>query len=186
MLDHRLEEKQLQLVDDINILSGEIVDREAAGDDMTQMRKVMTDYLQRLMPGLQKQVVNSQPGCGGSRNLDSAWSDIDAQHEQQLKVVLLGHGSVGSGLRILGSIPHEGDIEIEYGGQLDFDCRYRMVGVGARFLVDDTKIVTGVEINGLGQCRIIEGTSDQGRGGDLLRVSGLHADVSGSPVAQRP
>ncbi len=38
MLDHRLEEKQLQLVDDINILSGEIVDREAAGDEMTQIR----------------------------------------------------------------------------------------------------------------------------------------------------
>jgi hypothetical protein len=57
MLDHRLEEKQLQLVDDINTLSGEIVDREAAGDDMTHMRKVMTDYLQRLMPGLQKPVV---------------------------------------------------------------------------------------------------------------------------------
>ena len=57
MLEHRLQEKQLQLVDDINTLSDEIVNREAAGDDMTQMRKVMTNYLQRLMPGLQKQVV---------------------------------------------------------------------------------------------------------------------------------
>lgn len=81
MLDHRLEEKQLQLVDDIKTLSGKIVGREATGDDTTQMRKVMTDYLQRLIPGLQKQVVNSRSGCGGSRNLDSAWSNIDAQHE---------------------------------------------------------------------------------------------------------
>ncbi len=56
MLEHRLEEKQLQIVDDINTLSGKIVEQEAAGDDLAQMRKVMTDYLQRLMPGLQKQV----------------------------------------------------------------------------------------------------------------------------------
>ena len=56
MLEHRLEEKQLQIVDDINTLSGKIVEQEVAGDDLTQMRKVMTDYLQRLMPGLQKQV----------------------------------------------------------------------------------------------------------------------------------
>ena len=56
MLEHRLEENRLQLVDDVNTLSGKIVEQEAAGDDLTQMRKVMTDYLQRLMPGLQKQV----------------------------------------------------------------------------------------------------------------------------------
>ncbi len=56
MLEHRLEEKQLQIVDDINTLSSKIVEKEAAGEDLAQMRKVMTDYLQRLMPGLQKQV----------------------------------------------------------------------------------------------------------------------------------
>ncbi len=186
MLDRRLEEKQLQSVDDFNTLSGETVDREAAGDDMTQMRKIMTDYLQRLMPGFLKQVVNSRPGCGGSRNLDSAWSDIDAQHEQQLKVVLLGHGTIRPGLRILGSIPHEGDIEIEYGGQLDLDRRYRMMGVCTRLLIDDAEIVTGIEIYRLGQCRVVESTCDQSGGGDFLGIPGLHADVSGSPVAQCP
>jgi len=56
MLEHRLEEKQHQLVDDINTLSSKIIEEEAADNDLTQMRKVMTDYLQRLMPGLQKQV----------------------------------------------------------------------------------------------------------------------------------
>ncbi len=56
MLKHRLEGKQRQIVDDINTLSGKIVDQEAAGTDLTQVRKVMSDYLQRLMPGLQRQI----------------------------------------------------------------------------------------------------------------------------------
>jgi small conductance mechanosensitive channel len=54
MLERRLEEKQLQIVDDINELSEEIIKEEAAGKDLAQMRKVMIDYLQRLMPAFQK------------------------------------------------------------------------------------------------------------------------------------
>ena len=55
MLEHRFEQKQFQIVDDINALSVKIVEQEAAGDDVTQMRKVATDYLQRLMPAFQRQ-----------------------------------------------------------------------------------------------------------------------------------
>jgi small conductance mechanosensitive channel len=54
MLERRLEEKQLQIVDDINELSGKIIKEEAAGKDLAQMRKIMIDYLQRLMPAFQK------------------------------------------------------------------------------------------------------------------------------------
>ena len=54
MLERRLEEKQLQIVDDINELSEKIIKEEAAGKDLTKMRKVMTEYLQRLMPAFQK------------------------------------------------------------------------------------------------------------------------------------
>jgi len=54
MLERRLEEKQLQIVDDINELSKKIIKEEAAGEDLAQMRKVMIDYLQKLMPAFQK------------------------------------------------------------------------------------------------------------------------------------
>ena len=56
MLEHRLEIKQHQLVDDINSLSTTIVEQEAAGKDVAKMRKIATDYLQRLMPAFQRQV----------------------------------------------------------------------------------------------------------------------------------
>jgi small conductance mechanosensitive channel len=56
MLEHRLEIKQHQLVDDINSLSTKVVEQEAAGKDVAKMRKIATDYLQRLMPAFQRQV----------------------------------------------------------------------------------------------------------------------------------
>lgn len=56
MLEHRFEEKQFQIVDNVNALSVKIVEQEAAGNDMAHMRKVATDYLQRLMPAFRRQV----------------------------------------------------------------------------------------------------------------------------------
>jgi small conductance mechanosensitive channel len=54
MLERRLEAKQLQIVDDINDLSEKIIKEEAAGKDLAELRKVMTGYLQKLMPAFQK------------------------------------------------------------------------------------------------------------------------------------
>jgi small conductance mechanosensitive channel len=56
MLEHRFEDKQFQIVDNVNALSVKIVEQEAAGNDMAQMRKIATDYLQRLMPAFRRQV----------------------------------------------------------------------------------------------------------------------------------
>jgi small conductance mechanosensitive channel len=56
MMERRLERKKVQIVDDVNVLSSKIVGQEATGKDLTQMRKVMTDYLHKLMPGLQRQI----------------------------------------------------------------------------------------------------------------------------------
>lgn len=56
MLERRMEEKRLTIVHDINELGKMVVDGEAAGHDIADMRKVMTDYLQRLTPGLKKQI----------------------------------------------------------------------------------------------------------------------------------
>ena len=54
MLERRLEAKRLQVVDDVNELSEGIIKQEKAGDDLGEMRTVVVDYLQRLMPGFQR------------------------------------------------------------------------------------------------------------------------------------
>ena len=56
MLEHRFEAKQHLLVDDINTLSAKVAEQESAGTGVAEMRKIVTDYLQRLMPAFQKEV----------------------------------------------------------------------------------------------------------------------------------
>jgi small conductance mechanosensitive channel len=56
LLERRLERNQIQVVDDINLLTSKVVEQEAAGEELPQMRKVMSDYLSRLMPALQQQI----------------------------------------------------------------------------------------------------------------------------------
>ena len=56
MLEHRFEAKQHLLVEDINTLSAKVAEQESAGTDVAEMRKIVTDYLQRLMPAFQKEV----------------------------------------------------------------------------------------------------------------------------------
>lgn len=58
--------------------------------------------------------------------------------------------------------------------------------VGARFLIDDTEIVTAIEIHRFGQFCAVKSTYNQGRGGYFLGIPGLHTDVSGSPKGWAP
>lgn len=56
MLERRLEERQLRVVDDINTLGSKIAAREAAGEDLSKMHQVMSTYLQQLMPAIKRHV----------------------------------------------------------------------------------------------------------------------------------
>ena len=50
ILERRLEAKNVQIVDDVNTLGKKIIAEEKAGKDVAEMRKVIIDYLKRLMP----------------------------------------------------------------------------------------------------------------------------------------
>ncbi len=56
-----------------------------------------------------------------------------------------------------------------------------MMCIPARFRVDDSQVISPDEIHRLGQLRVIERAENQARRLDLLRISGLHTLVSGSP-----
>lgn len=52
MLERRLETKNLQIVEDVNVLAEKVVDAENAGADVAEMRIVVAGYLQQLLPTL--------------------------------------------------------------------------------------------------------------------------------------
>ena len=56
MLQRRLEEKQLRVVDDIDTLSSKVVAQEAAGENLPEMHEFASSYLERLMPAIRDHV----------------------------------------------------------------------------------------------------------------------------------
>jgi small conductance mechanosensitive channel len=56
VLERRLEEQQISIVNEINTLGRGIAERESGDDEATRMRDTMVDLLQQLMPGLRKQI----------------------------------------------------------------------------------------------------------------------------------
>jgi len=53
LLERRLEAKNLQIVDDVNTLAGMVIEEQESGKDVAEIRTVITDYLERLMPAFQ-------------------------------------------------------------------------------------------------------------------------------------
>ena len=92
MLEHRFEVKQHQLVDDINTLSTKVAEQEAAGNDVAELRKIVTDYLQRLMPAFQKQV--------GQQN-DKVIALISADPPENLRAAMSREIALGKALSSL-------------------------------------------------------------------------------------
>ena len=56
ILERRLESRQVQIVDDVNKLGSMILANKESGEDVSQMQRIQTGYLQRLLPGLRKQI----------------------------------------------------------------------------------------------------------------------------------
>ena len=87
MLERRLEAKNLQIVDDVNSLGHKVIEAEKAGNDVAEMRTVVTGYLQRLMPTLRSII---------EREKDKIVSLISAAPPEDIREAMVRETTLGN------------------------------------------------------------------------------------------